>query len=153
MKGYVLPFDADIIPDKNNSKVAKVPTLQKLEWLVDAALRLATLGQLESTRDLVGAELEALEEAGEQFTDAGQTLLQAAQEDTSGFLHNVLEPILQLLASKDLHRRLSEAIKGADPDTMGLLVTIRLALAEWDIDPVSAERQLESALKADPEAD
>jgi hypothetical protein len=153
VQGYVLPFDAEIIPNENNSEVAKVPTLQKLEWLVDAALRLATLGQLESTRDLVGAEVEALEEAGAQFTEASQALLQAGQEDTSGFLDNVLEPIFQLLASEDLHQRLSGAIKGDDPDTMGLLVTIRLALAEWDIDPVSAERRLESALEAEPEAD
>lgn len=146
VQGYVLPFDAEIIPKQNGFAIAKVPTLQKLEWLVDSALRLATLGQLENERDLVDAEVEALEEAGTQFTEAGNALLQAAQDDSSGFLDNVLEPIFQLLASKDLHERLSTAIEGNDPDTMALLVTIRLALAEWDIDSSSAEQRLDSAI-------
>ena len=145
-QGYVLPFEAEDLKELRNFETAKVPTLHKLEWLIDAALRLATLGQVEGTRDLVGAEIEALEEAGTQFTEAGQALLQAAEEDASGFLDSVLEPILQLLATDDLHQRLSGAIRGDDPDTMGLLVTIRLALAEWDIDPSSAEDRLEAAI-------
>lgn len=65
-----------------------------------------------------------------------------ANDGTTGFLGEVLEPIATLIQEADFAERIARQLRGEDDETQVLLATVRLALMEWDLDNEAAPELL-----------
>ena len=82
------------------------------------------------------------------MTNALHELISAADRDGSGALAGILEPLFVLLREPSLHATLVQALKGGDSEVLGQLGAIRLATAEWDINPEEAGEAILRALQS-----
>lgn len=148
IQNLVLPADrpAEGWPSILGLEWADLRLHHLLEQLVDGSLRYACLEKLIETRALVGEEDAALAEAEADIERAAKQLLSRANDDTSGFLGEVLEPIASLIQESDFAERMARQLRGEDDVTQGLLATVRLALMEWDLDAEAAPELLNEFL-------
>lgn len=140
IQGLVLPADrpSEGWPPLPEFEWAELSLHRHLELLVDGALRYVSLQGLARIRPLVDEERAALQESQADISSAENDFSQALAEDETGFLSEVLQPILQLINSEDFPERISRSLRGEDDAVQGLLGTVRLALIEWDLNPVTA---------------
>lgn len=139
IQGLVLPADrpGEGWPSLPGFEWAELSTHLWLEKLVDGALRNECLDTLTKSRPLIDEELEALDEAKADIATADNALAEAVSQDGTGFLGSILQPIIQLINSPDFAARIARSLRGEDDEVQGVLAVVRLALIEWDLDPVT----------------
>lgn len=149
IEGHLLPLErpSQGWPSVLNMDWAELSLHRKLEQLVDGALRYTCLEGLSEKRPLVGEEVNARQEAEHDIAMAESGLAEAMTEDSSDFLHEVLQPIVELLNKDDFAGRMARQLRGEDEDTLGVLALVRLSLMEWDLDRETARNLLNDFMK------